>query len=75
MGRGWMLMRGPFTFLLYLGFHFKGFPETLCLENSTNALQMFTVLCDWAVTKGALPGEQSTFSSLSWYHSCNFPEL
>jgi hypothetical protein len=75
LGCGRMSMRGPLPFFyilvsilgVFLKLHVSKIPRMRykCLQFS----------CNWSITKGALPREQSTFSSLSWYPFVQFSEI
>jgi len=72
LGCGWMLMRGPLPFF-YILVSILGVFLKLCVSKipwiRCKCLQFS---CEWSITKGALPGEQSTFSSLSWHPFVQF---
>jgi len=53
LGCGWMLMRGLLPFFHILVSILGVFPETSCLENSMNSLQMSTVLLRLINNKGS----------------------
>ena len=59
------------SFPLYLGFHWRDFPEA----STTMPYRYFYFGSDWSQMKGTLPGEETTFWLCLGFHLGEFSEI
>ena len=72
LGCGRMLMRGPLPFFYILVSILRVFLKLRVSKIPRMRHKCLLLSCDWSITKDTLPGEQSTFSSLTWYPFVQF---